>query len=1009
MKGFRTLVLLLLLIQGDNSFSQQIFEHITTAHGLSNNMVNSILQDREGFYWIGTTDGLNRFDGSDFRVFRNEKNSSQSLAHNLCNDLLEDKEGNIWIATYNGVSVYKRKEGRFQNIYLQHPGYKSDILNRISFLAKDGDENIWIGGRLLCQYNKKSSAFQYYSYDPRNRKSISDSSGIASLYYDKRSYGIWVMTFQQLNFFDLSSKQFFHSNNNPRNWKILDIEIGGKVAIDNNERRLWFYHTKKKMFCYFDLLSHQVEETPLRYFDSPRSIQTDDDNRLWVSFWEGAQRSFTFDPASGTMDSNFLNDFHSRSALWPRFNEVYTDKFDNIWVGSSKGISIYNPSYQFFNLYELDRSLRRTTDRFYITAIAPSGPDGYWVGCIKDGLYHFDKAKRILRKIDGVPIDAPLSFLYMQGDSILWASSIANLYKINTSSKKIVMKTRVGKGIQFITTDTTGNIWVGDWTNGLYKLNSQCEVIKHYSHDPADPGSLPSDNLICVEGRHNSLWLGLNEGNGFAHYDFTKGKFIHYNPRTGDSSNKEYGTISDIATVNGSTFLLGTHGGGVYMWNKQTNEYKQFTENDGLDGSFINSVLPDRNGNYWVSTSNGVNFFDTKYKKFRPIKVEFSFNTNAYNANGVAAGDGTLLMYCNNKLLEIKPWLYKPSEIRSKTLISSFKVFDKDLSSSLSDSVIRLTYKQNFFSFEYSLLKSNPLADARYAYKLEGFDNNWNDAGTRRYAAYTNVPPGSYRFLVKAAGEKGELTELITGINIIISPPFWKTWWFYVLGGLLCASVLYLFYSYRINQLKKLMKVRARISQDLHDEVGATLSSIHVYSSVASKAMDKDTQRAKEALTQINQNTRQVMENMGDIVWAINTGDGGETAFEAKVKNYGYELLTPLNIQCIYWIDKDVDKRLVNIEARKNVLLIVKEAMNNIAKYSEATEAMVKLEFRNKNLRLEIADNGKGFNEGSIRSGNGLHNMRKRSESLGGSFELGSEKTKGTILRFAIPITNISD
>lgn len=1009
MKKLRTLMLLFLLIQEGNSFSQQIFEHITTAHGLSNNVVNSILQDREGFYWIGTIDGLNRFDGSDFRIFRNEKNSSHSLAHNLCNDLLEDKEGNIWIATYNGISVYKRKEGGFQNIYLQHPGIKPDILNRISFLAKDGDENIWIGGKLLCQYNKKNSSVEYYPYDPDDTKSISDSSVISCMFYDKNNRGIWVMTSQRLNFFDLASKQFFHNNHNPQNWKVLDIEITSRVAIDNNTMRLWFYHKAKELFCYFDLHSHQVVETPFRGLYNPRRIQTDNKNRLWVSLWEDAQKSFMFDPVSGAIDSNFLNRFHSRSALGPRFNHLYTDKFDNVWVGSSKGISIYNPAYQFFNLYELHLTLPRNADPFSVTALAADGPDGYWLGGRENGLYHFDKTTRVLRKIDGVSINAPVSFLYVQGDNILWASSNANLYKINTRSKKIVMKTSVGKWIQFITADATGNIWVGDWTNGLYKLNSKCEVIKHYTHDPADPGSLPSDNLICVEGKHNSLWLGLNEGNGFARYDFTKDNFLHYNPRTGDSSNKEYGTISDIATINGNTFILGTHGGGVYMWNRQANEYKQFTENDGLDGSFINSVLPDRNGNYWISTSNGVNFFDPKNQKFSPIKVEFSFNTNAYKANGVGVDDGTLLMYCNNKLLEIKPWLYRPSEVRSKTLISSFKVFDKDLSSSLSDSIIRLTYKQNFFSFEYSLLKSNPVADARYAYKLEGFDNSWNDAGTRRYAAYTNVPPGSYRFLVKAAEEKGEPVELITGINIIISPPFWKTWWFYVVGGILFASLLYLFYNYRINQLKKVMKVRARISQDLHDEVGAALSSIHVYSSVASKAMDKDTQRAKEALTQINQNTRQVMENMGDIVWAINTGDAGETAFEAKVKNYGYELLTPLNIQCVYWINKDVDKRLVNIEARKNVLLIVKEAMNNIAKYSEATEAMVKLEFLNKNLRLEIADNGKGFNEVSSRSGNGLYNMRKRSESLGGSFELSSEKSKGTVLRFAIPITNISD
>jgi nitrate/nitrite-specific signal transduction histidine kinase len=303
----------------------------------------------------------------------------------------------------------------------------------------------------------------------------------------------------------------------------------------------------------------------------------------------------------------------------------------------------------------------------------------------------------------------------------------------------------------------------------------------------------------------------------------------------------------------------------------------------------------------------------------------------------------------------------------------------------------------------------DPEADIQYAYMLEGFDQNWNFPGSRNFASYTNVPAGEYVFKVKAANEMGVWNEQVSSVRLMVMPPFWKTVWFYLLLIAVVSGSLYLFYRYRIDQLKKLIKVRARISQDLHDEVGAALSSIHVFSSVASKAIEKDTQKAKEALTQINQNTRQVMENMSDIVWAINTGQVGETALETKLKNYGYELLTPLNIQCIYWVDKDADKKIVNIEARKNVLLIVKEAMNNIAKYSQATEAMVKLEFRNRNLHLEIADNGKGFEENGNRSGNGLNNMRKRTESLGGIFSLSSEKNKGTALYCTIPLTNISD
>jgi signal transduction histidine kinase len=203
--------------------------------------------------------------------------------------------------------------------------------------------------------------------------------------------------------------------------------------------------------------------------------------------------------------------------------------------------------------------------------------------------------------------------------------------------------------------------------------------------------------------------------------------------------------------------------------------------------------------------------------------------------------------------------------------------------------------------------------------------------------------------------------------------------------------------------------MRARISQDLHDEVGSTLSSIHVYSSVATKTLDNDPEQAKGALKKINENTRLVMENMSDIVWAINTGQIGETSLEAKLKNYGYELLTPLNIQCSYQIDKETEKKLTNIEARRNILLIVKEALNNIAKYSSATKVMVRLEKADKNIVLEIADNGKGFEKETGHMGQGLNNMKQRAEVLGGKLNLTSEKDQGTTVKCIIPVTILSD
>jgi signal transduction histidine kinase len=218
---------------------------------------------------------------------------------------------------------------------------------------------------------------------------------------------------------------------------------------------------------------------------------------------------------------------------------------------------------------------------------------------------------------------------------------------------------------------------------------------------------------------------------------------------------------------------------------------------------------------------------------------------------------------------------------------------------------------------------------------------------------------------------------------------------------------------------KELEKIRAiyetreqernRIAQDLHDDVGATLSSIHVYSSVAVRTLKTDPEKLTDVLGQIKENTRQVMENMSDIIWAIKANESGDLTLENKLKNYGYELLSPLNILCDYLIDKEADKRLVNMEARKNILLIAKEAMNNVAKYSCATEARIRLEFIGEELQLEISDNGKGFDDGQRRVGNGLQNMKQRGEILGGKLFVTTGKQIGTTVLFLVPIAKISD
>lgn len=263
--------------------------------------------------------------------------------------------------------------------------------------------------------------------------------------------------------------------------------------------------------------------------------------------------------------------------------------------------------------------------------------------------------------------------------------------------------------------------------------------------------------------------------------------------------------------------------------------------------------------------------------------------------------------------------------------------------------------------------------------------------------------------MVKAQKDDGEWTEVLVRTPIHITPPFWKTWWFLFLNAALISAAVFAVYNYRISQIKKIFAVREKISQDLHDDIGASLSSIHFNSSIAEQQVKNNPDKAKEILRQINRNTRQVIENVSDIVWANHSDHKEKYSLAGRIKNYGYDLLSQKNIDCKYSIDSLAEKKLSNPEARRNVLLIIKEAMNNIAKYSEADHANVSVTADGSYLSVSISDNGKGFDVHSNGHGNGLNNMKKRTESIGGHFEIRSTEGKGTSIHCRIPIPNISE
>ena len=306
-----------------------IFYHLTTKNGLSSNRANGVIQDREGYYWIATQDGLNRFDGSSCKVFRSNKNDSTSLSHNNCTYLLEDDNGDIWVATPRGVNRFIKKAGRFERYYLSHPAMLSDQVNAVKGMVKDEEGNIWIVSAGLWQYNIYTQKWTRYLHDPDNPNSIPAGFNYW-LQYDKREKGLW-MSNNGFVFFEIAAGKFYHPLNNIQHHSLFNFSVAGDAFVLDSAGAIWFYKYPGGQLCCYSVNNKSMKIFPeINHSGGIYSASVDAGNRIWFNHW--SKRTEIYDPAIQKRDTGFLAHFHQQSPLTEIATQLYIDKTGNYWI-----------------------------------------------------------------------------------------------------------------------------------------------------------------------------------------------------------------------------------------------------------------------------------------------------------------------------------------------------------------------------------------------------------------------------------------------------------------------------------------------------------------------------------------------------------------------------------------------------------------------------------------------------------------------------------------------------
>jgi hypothetical protein len=493
--------------------------------------------------------------------------------------------------------------------------------------------------------------------------------------------------------------------------------------------------------------------------------------------------------------------------------------------------------------------------------------------------------------------------------------------------------------------------------------NPAISAITKYYHEPDNPRSLSNSYVLSVhETENGDLWFGTMQGlSGIRKDDRDDPVFVRY-----------------------------------------------FIKN-GLPNDVVYGILEDTHGNLWLSTNSGISRFNPRDETFKNYDTRDGLHGNEFNSGAYTrTTEGTFIFGGVNGATEFHPDSLTDNPFVPPIVITAFNIFDEPAQlpySILSTGEITLSHRDNYFSFEFASLDFSAPERIRYAYMLEGLDENWTSAGPRRFAGYTHIAPGEYIFKVKGTNGDGVWNDNHTFVRIVITPPFWRTWWFILLIVLAIGSGISLIIVFRVRQLLKFERLRSTIAADLHDDIGAGLTEISIMGDViARKLPDQTKALVASEMQNIGSTSRSLIAGMSDIVWLVNPKRDSLHDLIARLGDAYKEPLAARDISFSIQNLESLKNVRLNMEYRQHLFLIFKEAINNSLKHSGAAEIVLTVKLRGKRLSMKLSDNGKGFDGEKASSGNGLQNMRMRAERLGGILQIASSCGSGTVVEFKGPV-----
>jgi ligand-binding sensor domain-containing protein/signal transduction histidine kinase len=1016
------LALLLICASRHLAPSAARFHRLTVEQGLSQSTVSAILRDSKGFMWFGTADGLNRYDGYTFTVYRSDPLDSTSISDNWVWGLCEDKQGNLWIGTQaGGINRYDRVHDRFVR-YGRANGLSG--INVAALTVDDGGI-LWAGtwGAGVNRYLPERDRFVQHPpgsqgasllSDPRVRCFVRDDSG-----------NLWVGTWEGLNRIDLEKGTTEHFTFDPPGGagnKIQSLLADGRGGLWIGT---WGGGLKR-----FDLRTRYVVHYRHRANDphsitdnTITSLSLDGNGGLWIGTFHGGLNRF--DPRTDrvTPFKNVPSDPASISNNVVL--SVFRDPAGTLWVGTDGGgINLLNSQRKQFELYPDDWEVGGALSNQLVHCMLEDSHGDLWIGTAEGldrQLYGEDSLMHYRQRSGSVSSLSHNSVFALCEDSTgrIWIGTAAGLDcfdRKRASFSHVALPTKSGGqkvAVNAIVADGSAHLWVASSEGGLFHVDLRSGKKQHCRTIPATAPQAATTLLysLCLS-RHRGLYLG-SWGVGLYSYEETAGIKERYLHNPADSLSLQHNTVLAMYEDSSGVLWLGTYGGGLDRFDPTSRTFTHFTESDGLPNNVVYGILPDGHGHLWLSTNKGLACFDPATRSCRSFSTADGLPSDEFNQGAFAARrHGELLFGTVNGLVVVRDLDSMVHRNMPPIILTSFTIheqaarFDRSI---WSMEEIHLRYDQNFFAFEFAALDYSVPAKSRYAYMLEGLDGEWVECGTRHDARYTNVAPGNYVFRVRASGTDGLRSVNEASVRLSLEPPFWKTWWFLVLCILASVAVAFLLYRFRVNRLLEMDRLRLRIASDLHDELASNLSTIAMFSRIVQDGVGSIAGGAEEHARLQERITALAQESVGsirDIIWALDPKKETLHDLLTRLEDTLLPICRARGIHLLFQRPVQADLPAANLtpNVRRHLWLLLKESINNAVKHSECTELNVTIERSPQGVRLEIRDNGMGFVPGGQAKGKGLGTMRMRAKQLGGVLDVASSPDQGTTVNAEVTL-----